>query len=159
MWNYFCAKHGKAQADGAIGRLSMHIDSVVMSGTHEFSNAGEIYCYCQLKLRIHNYVLGECCHWQQHYFVVYQINHDDNTVSQTVKGTLTLHSVCNVGVQGIIEVRESSCFCEVYFLNGQGECKNQKLVEEFAWVSLYKDMYIAENVENKLWDKYCLPYT
>ena len=72
---------------------------------------------------------------------------------------LTLHSVCNVGVQGIIEVCESGCFCEVCFLNGQGECKNQKLVEDFAWASLYKDMYIAENVENKLWDMYSLPYT
>ena len=27
-------KHGKAEADGAIGRMSMHIDSVVRSGTH-----------------------------------------------------------------------------------------------------------------------------
>ena len=64
MRNYFCAKHGKAEADGAIGRLSMHIDSVVRSGTHEFSNAGDIYHYCQLKLRIHNDDLGKCCHWQ-----------------------------------------------------------------------------------------------
>ena len=64
MWNYFCAKHGKAEADEAIGRLSMHIDSVVRSGTHEFSNAGDIYRYCQLKLRIHNDDVGKCCHWQ-----------------------------------------------------------------------------------------------
>ena len=27
--NYFCAKHGKAGADGAIGCLSMHLDAVV----------------------------------------------------------------------------------------------------------------------------------
>ena len=46
MQNYFCAKHGKAEADGAIGRLSMHIDSVVRSGTHECSNARDIYHYC-----------------------------------------------------------------------------------------------------------------
>ena len=64
MWNYICAKHGKAEADVAIGRLSMHNDSVVRSGTHEFSNAGDIYHYCQLKLRIHNDDLGKCCHWQ-----------------------------------------------------------------------------------------------
>ena len=35
----------------------------------------------------------------------------------------------------------------------------QKLVEDFAWTSLYKHMYIAENVENKLWNTYSLPYT
>ena len=72
---------------------------------------------------------------------------------------MTLQSVCNVGVRGIIEVCETSCFCEVCFLNGQGECKNRKLVEDFEWASLYKDMYIAENDENKLWDMYSLPYT
>ena len=44
--NYFCAKHGKTEADAAIGWLTMHIDSVVSSGTHEFSNAGNIYHYC-----------------------------------------------------------------------------------------------------------------
>ena len=61
--------------------------------------------------------------------------------------------------RGIIEVCESSCFCEVCFLNAQGKCKNRKLVEDFAWASLYKNLYIAENFENKLWDTYSLPYT
>ena len=159
MWNYFCAKHGKAEANGAIGHLSMHIDSVVRSGTHEFSDAGNVYRYCQLKLRIHNDDITKCCHWQWHYFEVCQINRDVNTVSRTVKGTMSLHSVCNVGVRGIIEVRESSCFCEVCFLNEEGECKNKALVEDFAWASLYKNMYIGENVENKLWDTYSLPYS
>ena len=159
MRNYFCAKHGKAEADGAIGRLSMHIDSVVRSGTYEFSNAEDIHRYCKLKLTMHNDDIGKCCHWQRHYFEVSQINHDENTISRTVKGTLTLHSVRNVGVRGIIEVRESSCFCEVCFLNAQGECKNRKLVEDFAWASLYKSLYIEENVENKMWDTYSLPYT
>ena len=98
MRNYFCGEHGKAEADGAIRWLSMYIDSVVRSGTHEFSNAGDIYRYCQLKLRVHNDDLGKCCHWQQHYFEVSQINHDDNTVNWTVNCMLTLHFVSNVGV-------------------------------------------------------------
>ena len=42
MHNYFCAKHGKAEADGAIGCLSMHLDAVVRSGSQEFADAGEI---------------------------------------------------------------------------------------------------------------------
>ena len=42
MRNYFCAKHGKAEADGAIGHLSMHLDAVVRSGSQEFSDVGEI---------------------------------------------------------------------------------------------------------------------
>ena len=51
---------------------------------------------------------------------------------ETVKGTLSFHSVCNVGIPGIIEVHESSCFCEVCFVNESGQCKNAHLVEDFA---------------------------
>ena len=54
MYNYFCAKHGKAEADGAIVCLSMHLDAVVRSGSQEFSDAGEVVHYCNLKLWVHN---------------------------------------------------------------------------------------------------------
>ena len=54
MRNYFCAKHGRAGADGTIGCLSMHLDAVVRSGSQEFANAGEIVRYCNIKLRVHN---------------------------------------------------------------------------------------------------------
>ena len=50
-------------------------------------------------------------------------------------------------------------FVKYAFSMNKGNAKNRKLVEEFAWASLYKDMYIAENVENKLWDTYSLAYT
>ena len=129
MCNYFSAKHGKAEADGVIGHLSMHIDAVVRSGSHELANAGEILWYCHLKLGIHNDNSEMCCHWQRHYFKVLSIKHDQNIDCKTVKGTLNFHSVRNVGLPGIIEVRESSCFCEPSFFNEPGNCKNAWLVE------------------------------
>ena len=132
MRNYFCAKHGKAEADGAIGRLSMHLDAVVRSGSQEFSDAGEVVRYCNLKLRVHNDNDAMCCHWQRHYFEESVINCDVTTNCETIKGTLRFHSVRNVGTPGIIEVCESSCFCEVCFANESGECKNSHLVEDFA---------------------------
>ena len=50
-------------------------------------------------------------------------------MSWTVKGTLTLHSVCNVGVLGIIEVCESNI------------------------------RILQKTLKTKLWDMYSLPYT
>ena len=123
MHNYSCAKHGKAEADGAIGCLSMHLDAVVRSGSQEFSDAGEIVCYCNLKLWVHNPDDAMCCHWQQHYFEVMNINHDKSLKCKTVKGTLSFHSVCNVGIPGIIEVCESSCFVKFAFLMNPGSAK------------------------------------
>ena len=70
MRNYFCAKHGKAEADGAIGHLSMHLDAVVRPGSQEFADAGEIVHYCNIKLRVDNDDDAMCCHWQWHYFEV-----------------------------------------------------------------------------------------
>ena len=158
MRNYFCAKHGKAEADGAIGRLSMHIDAVVRSGSQEFSDAGEVVHYCNLKLRVHNDNDAMCCHWQRHYFEESVINRDVTTKCETIKGALRFHSVRNVGTPGIIEVRESSCFCEVCFANELGECKNSHLVEDFAWATLYKDQQIEDKFENIIWEGYSVPY-
>ena len=144
MRSYFCAKHGKAEADGAIGRLSMHLVAVVRSGSQEFADAGEIVHYCNIKLRVHNPDDAMCCHWQWHYFEVLNINHDESIKCETVKGTLNFHSVHNVGISGIIEVHKLSCFCEVSFVNKSGQCKNAQLVEDFAWASLYKNQQIAK---------------
>ena len=99
-----------------------------------------------------------CCHWQRHYFEVSNINRDERMKCETVKGTLSFHSVCQVGIPDIIEVCESSCFCEVCFVNESGQCKNAHLVEDFAWASLYKNKQIEDNFENKLWECYSVPY-
>ena len=158
MSNYFCAKHEKVEADGAIGHLSMHPDAVVRSGSQEFSDAGEIVRYCNLKLWVHNPDDAMCCHWQWHYFKVLNINRDESLKCETVKGTLSFHSVCNVGIPGSIEVCESICFCEVCFFNESGQCKNGHLVEDFAWASLYKNQQIEDHFENKVWKCYSVPY-
>ena len=130
-----------------IGHLSMHLDAVVRSGSQEFADAGEIVCYCNIKLQcycniklqVHNDDDAMCCHWQWHYFEVSNINCEESIKYETVKGILNFHSICNVGIPGIIKVCESSCFCEVFFVNESGQCKNAHLVEEFAWASLYKN--------------------
>ena len=54
MRSYFCARHGKAKADGAIEHLSMHIDAVARSGSQEFGDTSEIVRYCELKLTVDN---------------------------------------------------------------------------------------------------------
>ena len=101
----------------------MHLDAVVRSGSQEFSDAGEIICCCNLKLRVHNPDDAMCCHWQWHYFEVSNLNHDESLKCETLKGTLSFHSVCNVGIPDIIEVHKSSCFCEVCFLMNLGSAK------------------------------------
>ena len=151
---FFCAKHGKADADGAIGRLSQHLDTAIRSGKLEASSAAELVRYCNANLQLCQEDPEMCCHYQRHYYEVLenQINRDRPEIEpQTVEGTQKLHAVRNTGVAGILEVRESSCFCEVCFINEPGKCKNKRLVKPFAWARVYIDLVIDQSFENKLW--------
>ena len=145
--NYFCAKHGKAETDGAIGHLFMHIDNVVHSGQYEIENNLEMANYCQLKLQLQpDSEMKICCQYRRAYFYVTDINCESDTDSQTqtVKGTLCFHSVCNTGIPGIVEVRRTSCYCEPCFLSMQGECKNWRLVNNLHGLLCTKSsIYLA----------------
>ena len=72
-----------------------------------------------------------CSHYRRSFYEVPAFSHLDDIDLHTVKGTATFHSVRNTGIPGIIEVRESSCFCEPCFLGDAGDCKNKHLVKPF----------------------------
>ena len=80
--NYFCAKHGKVETDGAIGHLSMHIDNVVHSGQYKIGNSLEMVCYSQLKSQLQPDFETEIgCHYRRAYFHVSDINREGDTDS------------------------------------------------------------------------------
>ena len=139
LWNYFGASHGKGEADGVIGRLSMIIDAVVCSGTFEFSNCKELTAYCWQYLKMGDNSRGICCHYHRQYYKVSNIVHVEDTDDiHTIRGTLGFHLVRNTGTPGVIKVHASSCFCEPCFLDTPGECRYKRLVKKFLWASLYK---------------------
>ena len=99
---------------------------------------------------------GMCSHYHKSFYEVPKfIRLEDNDL-QTVKGTTTFHSVRNTGIPGIIEVWESSCFCEPCFLGEAGECKNKDLVKPYRWAKVCEsnDGIPTETLENKLWNNY-----
>ena len=154
--NYFGASHGKGEADGSIGRLSMTIDAVVRSGTFELGNCKELAAYCRQYLTLGDHKRGMCCHYHKYYYELSNIVRVEDDDICTIKGTLGFHSVRNTGIPGHIEVRESSCFCEQCFLGSPGECRNKRLVKSFRWASLYKvnsakARKIGKTLQNVLW--------
>ena len=153
LHNHFGAKHGKAEANGAIGRLSQHIDTVTRSGSHEFGDCSELAAYCSRVLDTGEVKRGMCGHYRKSFYEVLKFSHSEDNDLQTVKGTTTFHSIRNTGIPGIIEVRESSCFCEPCFLGEDGECKNKHLVKPYRWAKVCdnNEDAPAETLENKLW--------
>ena len=138
----------------------MHIDNIVHSGQYEIGDSLEMFCYCQLKLQLQpDSEMKIYCHYRRAYFHVSDINHDGDTDSQTqtVKGTLCFHSVHNTGIPGIIEVHESSCYCEPRFLSMPGECKNWRLVNNLHGLLCTKSaIYLAMSKTNFGMDCHCL---
>ena len=136
--HYFGASHGKGEADGAIGRLSMTIDAVVRSGQAKLDSCKKLVDYCQNHLTLGGHTQGMCCHYHRHYFEVSDIERVEDADIRGIRGTQKFHCVRNTGIPGVIEVRASSCFCEPCFLGHPGECRNSRLVKPFLWASLYK---------------------
>ena len=161
--NYFGASHGKGEADGAIGRLSMTIDAVVRSGTFELGSCRELAAYCREYLTLGDHSRGMCCHYHRHYYEVSNIIRVQDKDIKGIRGTLGFHSVRNTGVHGVIDVRESSCFCEQCFLGAPGECRNKRLVKSFRFASLYKGSSAKQHksittINNKHWNETTFKY-
>ena len=156
LHNHFGAKHGKAEADREIGCLSQHVGAVTRSGTHEFGNCKELAMYCSRVLSTGDVKGGMCSHYHRSFYEVPAFSHLDDNDLHTVKGTATFHSVRNTGIPGIIEVRESSCFCKPCFLGDAGDCKNKHLVKPFRWATVCEsnDNAPVETLENQLWSNY-----
>ena len=157
LHNYFGSNHGKGEADSAIGHLSQHVDSVVRSGVIEISDSLSLFAYCKKVLSKGEPEKGMCQHYQRHFFYVSDIDRSIKLSPQTFQGTQKFHSVWNTGEQGIVEIRESSCFCEPCYLNEPGECN---LVCPFEWVNVYKSTHkVCKGIQNKLWNCVTLWYT
>ena len=156
--NYFGQQHGKAEADGCIGRTAMHVNNIIRSGKTEVGDSFELtrLCVRDLNKSGHSEL---CAHSQRHYFHVTNIDRENPSEADTLEGTQQFHSVRNTGTNGVIEVRESSCFCDVCFLNATGKCPNEHLVKDFTWANLYKSRLVPEkDMLNTLWTSKTVPY-
>ena len=112
--------------------------------------------YCSHVLSTDDVKGGMCSNYHRSFYEVPAFSRLDDNNLHTVKGTAIFHSVRNTGIPGIIEVRESSCFCEPCFLGDAGDCKNKHLVKPFRWAKVCEsnDNAPVETLENKLWSNY-----
>ena len=57
----------------------------------------------------------------------------------TIKGTKKLHHICSCGTNGVINVRELSCYCFNCLQNNYTECQNQGIVNAMSSESFSPD--------------------
>ena len=111
-WQYWEAGHGKGPCDGVGGTSKRLADLAVKRQTHTIQSARDYYQWGASQL-----------HSQTKYCFVPKEECDDAYVElssmniKPIKGTLDIHSVVFVE-HGVIAVRNTSCFCDKCFVNG-----------------------------------------
>ena len=123
MRNYFCKK---SVADGLIGRLSQFLYTVVCMDGEELGDAEALYKFCKENWKKKR-LIGVCQHYEQNFFLTKNIQRPNDLTANTLQVTRQIHGIRSVGVEGVVEIRESSCFC-INCRGGQGECTNNHLV-------------------------------
>ena len=112
--NYFGASHGKGPGDSCIGRVVQAVDKAVRSNKAPITDGIEFYFFCinhlQTKMDLQE---SRCVHFRQHFRYVHRIEREKLLSGAPLPRTQTLHSVRNTGTYGIVQCRETSCFCRL----------------------------------------------
>lgn len=112
-WQYFEAGHGKGPCDGVSGTAKRQADSAVKRQICNIQNADDFYTWgdSQVQSNVkYMFVSNVKCNVASEYLKGLNI--------KPVKGTMTVHSVVSLG-NSSIAVRETSCFCNACFANGE----------------------------------------
>ncbi|KAL3880396.1 hypothetical protein ACJMK2_032640 [Sinanodonta woodiana] len=112
-WLYFEAGHGKGPCDG-VGGTAKRLADIAMI----FSNGGKTQENSALKyIFVPKSKSTEDHTIQYNTKVLFKVELS-NLVGKQVKGTIQVHAVIPLG-EGIIAVRNTSCFCDKCFVDGQ----------------------------------------
>ena len=126
MRNYFCEKHGKSVADGLIGRMSQFLYTAVVAKNADLPDAEGLYDFCKSNWQ-EKPQPGPCKHYERNCFLTTEIRRPKDTTTNTLQGTRQIHSIRSVALEGMVEIRHSSCFC-TNCKQGTGICINNHLV-------------------------------
>ena len=70
---------------------------------------------------------GSCKRYERNFFLTTEIRRPKDTTTNTLQGTRQIHSIRSVGLEGMVEIKHSSCFC-TNCKQGTGVCINNHLV-------------------------------
>ena len=80
--NFFCGKHGKCVADGAVGRTNQFVHCEIKTKKENIPNSEVLAKFCTEKLEISS-KNGECQHYQRHFFHIPEIDRQGDTEAKT----------------------------------------------------------------------------
>ena len=141
---------GKSTADGLIGRTSQFLYTAVSAHKEDLPDVASLYIFCKQHWKEKNEICA-CKHYERN-FLTTEIARPTDVTTNTLPGTKQIHSIRSVGMEGIVEVRESSCFC-INCRGGHDVCKNKHLVLPWQKKNLLGSVD-TENIKHHWQDVY-----
>ncbi|WAR23449.1 LOW QUALITY PROTEIN: hypothetical protein MAR_037118 [Mya arenaria] len=127
--NYFGSEHGKNECDGEIGVLNRALDRAIIGNEVVLNSAEDVYNYCHSRLEVDE-VLST-----RNFFYVKNGDINRNrpeTDVKTVPSTRKFHQVLNsTDENGLLRVRNLSCFCRKCECGDFLNCLNSKYVRTY----------------------------
>lgn len=154
--NFFGAKHGKSEADGAIGRLVRKLELAAISDEAVVQNGKDIVEYCNKTYATNS--MDGCQHFQRHFYYVDNIDRSFEAKSKSLYGTMKIHSIRNVGTDGMLQHRSLTCLCH-FCMYAVGDHCGSKEMPDWTSVNIYrptKSQTVLSSLNNKCWPQQAL---
>ena len=111
--NFYGVQHGESVADGAAGRVKRTAWVGVLTKKATITNAKQFYDYCKENMETTCDATVSCCHYRVTFKYAHGIKRTSTNTSVTIDRTRDIHSVRNIGHNGLIQYRYVSCSCHL----------------------------------------------
>ena len=156
--NFFGEKHGKGPSDRAGVCFKTYISKIVKSKKATFPTIEEFASYCTDNYEWQVECLGHCegekspkmdkIHNLRKIIYYPNLNLQGIDDLKTVDGTRKIHSVHNMGTEGVLEERMFTCCCEKCMF-GVGECAFPNYSDEWKIVSVLGKRHLKSFVKSE----------
>ena len=135
--NFSASGHGKGEVDQAAGFLKTEARRAVIADVEQvIGNAHDLFQFAKAHLE-QKPIGAEAKLHKRRYFFIEKTDIDRNRkidTYRTIPNTRKLHSVVSCKTDGVVDVRELSCYCDSCRYEEYAQCLNKDYVQPFKRV-------------------------
>jgi hypothetical protein len=143
--NYFGTRHGKGPADRLAAVVKQATSQAVKADGLVVKNAQDMFAYLEREMTIDKG--NGCQHKLRKFFLVQDIERKEEEKLKRIVGTMDLHCVAGV-CQGVVKVREKSCYCYMCIDGRSDLCINVEFTDEWDDFDVRKGQGDKKKVRN-----------
>ena len=145
--NYYPVCHGKNPADGSSGCLKRKFNQYKKLRGKAITVAQELFEFAARKLNTEELEEGRCLHYWTRIKYFESITRIQMNESKTIPKTHELHSVRSIGVENVIQTRNTICCC-LNCITGMGKCEFYEIAGQWECHSVIGEAFLTKPIIN-----------